>query len=135
MTNINALFYQQTGFDFEDEFFRIISETLDCTRASKEQDTKQGTDFFIEGIPADVTFNFSGKNYTKKVATFGDWSIGVRTANGRRQFETPVLVIGMDCEPFYVRDCIIPRMRSEIGDIQAFADIISDAYWEFIDNQ
>ena len=99
---------ESTGIEFED---RII-EKCGCVCIERwgagafsistvSEDKLKGTDFFVLGVPIDVTLNIKNKTHT----TVSDFTIdlgfvkvtfGVRFGNGRVKFETPVLVLGFE---------------------------------------
>lgn len=131
---VNTIFSMQTGKEFEDEFLSVIREKLSCKKSSEEDDRYQGTDLRIEGIPCDVTFFYSGKNYCQKVGDFKGWTLGIRTSNGHCRFKEPVLVIGMNCDAKFASQYVIPNMKKYIGDTEELANAISDAYWGWVDS-
>ncbi len=106
--------------------------------ATKEEDRKLGTDAFIYGLPCDFTCNFAGKDHMTALETnvplpgIGTVRFGVRTGNRHVQFDTPVLVIGVDAG--YLRKGFIRTVIDAFSD--KVAEIIEtgqDAYWNYCD--
>ncbi|MDL2248617.1 hypothetical protein LJB89_02860 [Tyzzerella sp. OttesenSCG-928-J15] len=97
-----------TGLEFEDtiidKFYNVcIKEwgTNSFKISTVKQDLYAGTDFFVLGVPVDVTLNITDKNHTTISKTtidigFAKINFAVRYGNGRVKFDTPVLVIGFD---------------------------------------
>lgn len=107
MSNFNK--FESTGIEFEETIIEkcgtISKETWGASAfkfSTLTQDKMSGTDFFVLGIPVDVTLNLENKRHTKISSDIEiDLAIakvrfGVRFGNGRVKFETPVLVIGFD---------------------------------------
>ncbi len=123
---------------FEQAFYKVIKQqpNVSCVLATKEQDTKQGTDFVVDGIPVDVTFDFEEKDYVSFKKSYNRyWDMGIRTGNWHRTFEKPVVVIGLKAtiKQKYILDYTIPNMARIIGDVSKMLDAMSDLYWEYED--
>ncbi len=139
MRNINTLFATQVGKELEDAFFDKFSKFVDCRRATTYEDECKGTDFFVEGIPVDVTFNMGHKDHIAKTYDYNaDWSMAIRTGNnykGGTAFDMPVMVVALNTDDTkYVKDWVIPYIGRIIGSVREMADAISDAYWDYADS-
>lgn len=90
------------GKIFEDDMestFRAIFKQEVRRVTDSAADLKAGTDFFIEGVPVDISLN-SDKLKSIEVLysnedLFTTTIIGIRTDNGHGELKAPVLVIGM----------------------------------------
>ena len=122
-----------TGVEYEIE---MISG-LKCEKASEIDDLYCGTDGYLDGIRVDFTHAFDTKDHlvARKYIEYLDLWLGIRTGNERKEFSTPVCVIGGNYEPSYVTQWILPNLndwakkhREEI------ADEVSDFYWGYMDS-
>ena len=103
-----------------------------------KQDRLDGVDFFVLGVPVDVTLNYNRKNRMRKLdisLSFEGISVdfGIRFGNGKAQFKTPVLVIGIDSALRLTHS----NMAGEIGLLRDGLDQIlnsgMDAYFDACD--
>ena len=98
-------FFETGGQGFELEMADIVS--LHARRewgakavrfGTQYQDKFEGTDFFVLGVPIDVTLAFEKKNKTRKLGSMNldglTIDFGIRFGNRKANFKTPVLVIG-----------------------------------------
>ncbi len=139
--------HKPTGFEFEDEVvsvFKKYSEKMGTLRYFKEVsgtdlDTKQGTDLFVDGIPVDITSNFSEK---RKMITLEDEvdvngtaiKFGIRLGNGHITFKTPVMVVGIDASASFLNsymDIIISEFAAKVDQIM---DIINQRFYDYCDD-
>ncbi len=114
-------------------------KTSEFRWSTKEEDTKQGTDAFIYGLPVDFTCNFKNKDSMHdlkvgiRIPGVCNIHFGVRTGNWRFNFETPVLVIGFDTGKRLKQR----EVKTIVGTISCWInDIIetgSSAYWQYCD--
>jgi hypothetical protein len=148
--NVMSYFIKTSlGVEFEQELCEVCRETFHNMGDVKgfqsvngtKADLEQGTDCYIWGVPVDFTYNFEGKDHTEELpesiitreATF---RFGVRTGNshnGYTQFDTPVLVIGIDETDSFVRmflGNIVEAFKNKLMDI---INLGQDQYWEYLD--
>ncbi len=137
-----------TGAEFEDDFEEALftrnpKEKLTKTRGT-ELDKNEGTDFFHQGLRLDTTLDFSNKDtmpyvFDSKIPATGfqNFQIGIRHGNkhnGYTEFPEPVVVIGLDMEPYLYRLNKYEIMKN----ITAHADEIfrsaEDAYVDYTSN-
>ncbi len=127
------------GIDYEWEFYEGIKSGLSNSKiekATNEQDAFEGTDFFLDGIRVDVTFNFSQKDHmeTRFVRYAEGLKFGVRTGNNKSDFNEIVVVVGEDAEPSNVRNWILPNLKKTIASkAEIIANVINDVFCEYLD--
>lgn len=133
----------KTGTEFEGAFFDgMLKAGIDLKLSTKEEDNFKGTDLFYENeIPLDPTHYWSGKDnivlsYCKRICMGRyDLNVGVRTGNSHVTFDIPVIVIGLDADPHYVRDWIIPNLALDIKEhCSEIREAIEDTYYEYVDS-
>lgn len=132
----------QLGSVFEQDFIDMLKcrfKTVKDMRSSKD-DKEQGTDIILNSVRMDITMNFAQKDWmpfsfeTDIPATITDnIKIGVRHGNshkGYTEFKEPVIVIGVDMEPYTYRlyeDEILDNIDKNIDNILiAATDAIQD---------
>ncbi|MCL1884457.1 MAG: hypothetical protein FWF81_12010 [Defluviitaleaceae bacterium] len=102
-----SYFFETGGLEFECGVVDVVSAFAKREWGNKavkfsttQQDRHEGTDFFVLGIPIDITLAFDKKNKTRKVGTLKMDGVtidfGVRFGNNKAKFKTPVLVIGAE---------------------------------------
>ena len=107
MSRFNTL--ESTGIEFEETIIEkcgfVSKETWGASAfkfSTVTQDKMKGTDFFVLGVPVDVTLDLDNKRHTKISKDIeidllvAKVRFGVRFGNGHVKFDTPVLVIGFD---------------------------------------
>ena len=146
--------------DLETSMFDALREVKLSGAASKYRtelcfdtvdDTKKGTDMFIDGLRIDVTYNFEGKDhmaeqFTRKAVDIQfagrmvSFYVGVRYGNKHRgftKFKEPVAVIGFteeDCN--FLRDWILPNIESRVGKVRnLILDAVQDVLFEYEEAQ
>jgi len=98
-------FFEADGYEFESEIVDIVYTFAkrswgagSIKFSTAHQDRYEGTDFFVLGIPTDITLAFETKNKTRKLGEMildgVTVDFGIRFGNGKTSFESPVLVIG-----------------------------------------
>ncbi len=131
----------QTGEDYELEYCEGLSKGLNdhFKRATVYEDKFEGTDAFIDGVRVDFTFAFDKKDHIEhrfiKYIEELDLHLGIRTGNNSGAvFEEPVVVIGENREPSYIRDWVLPNLSQFAKDnCERIADAVSDLYCEYCD--
>lgn len=109
-------------------------ETLSGFKHSTvEQDRFLGADFYMDGIPVDITLNYMGKCGkihhlgTYKIDGVFNIKVGVRYHNNKQYLSTPVIVIGFVNEVFSHALWEIQHVDEDV-----FEDLF-DMYWQAID--
>lgn len=138
---------EKMGTYFEDEllltarkFFggKNIVGTYEETTGTAA-DLFEGTDCKIWGLPTDFTYNFTNKDHMTVLKNSVDLfcgvrvKFGVRTGNGHADFDTPVLVIGFECDSAWLRamwENIFDDIRKNFEEI---INVGQDQYWDFVD--
>lgn len=139
---------KKTGHQLESDlidtfgsYYRIKYGKIDYNvfrSATQEEDLEFGTDAFVCGLPVDFTYDFYGKKNMVRTSTtvdllgIGKIRFGVRTANGRRKFDSPVLVIGIDT-PLNVRTYMANIIDAIRKNIEHIVNTGSDVYWQTCD--
>jgi hypothetical protein len=131
--NMKYTFIESLGIEFEDSIIEKIGTfsakiwgSNSCILSSMKVDQYQGTDFNLLGIPVDVTLNYDGKNYMRRLETTINTGVctvnfGIRFANGKVKFEKPVLVIGFNF-------AFINK-----GNVASLVDLCSESLQEILD--
>lgn len=141
---MHSYFSIPTGIDFEDELVDLCSRHFKAdfkNYANTKKDWHEGVDVEIYRVGIDFTTNFSGKDHMEILpclisGKFIDIKFGVRTANshnGYTKFKTPVLVIGIDSDPSYVRGWMANIIDDFKRDIENIINVGQDAYWAWLD--
>lgn len=137
--HFNDLFFQDgTGASFEDDVINMLKSLYNHKPSAfhtkdvrhTDLDKKQGTDFLVGEIRFDATLNFFNKDNMPLYSDTGvpavnykDFKLGIRHGNaykGHTDFETPVIVLGIDISPeTYKRhwDVIIDNLKNNIQTI------------------
>lgn len=100
---------------FEDMFPNTYRE------ATEEEDLHQGTDFFVSGVPIDVTLD-ENKNYTKFIKKYMlegiTINVMIRYRNAFSRFDKPVLVFQFETyenrDRFDIADMILENLTVDI---------------------
>ena len=108
--------------------------------STDEQDALQGTDGFLWGMPFDLTCNFENKDHMVRLeervnlVNGADVIFGIRTGNSHKEFETPVLVIGISTPSITsIGAWWNNLMDAFLQKIDAICDKAQDLYWAYID--
>lgn len=111
---VHTILRDKTGKEFEDSVIFALKETFKNNKTynivnytGTDQDIKEGTDFTCGGIRFDATTNFSEKNNMPWImdtgldaTPFHNFQLGIRNHNNRKAFPAPVIVLGIDIDPY-----------------------------------
>jgi len=142
---------QSTGLEFEDEMIILISDyakkfygedAVQFAKTKEERikaDREQGTDFLLYGIPVDTTLNFHGKDNMDDIGEMPlngfNVNFGFRKGNKRKEFNTPVLVIGASSPVEITKNNMWYYIQEIKTNIQNILDKAFDLYYDAIDSQ
>lgn len=121
-----------TGREYEEIWAFVLAKAKMFQKASVEEDLYEGTDGYIWGIPVDFTHAFGVKSNIQMSKYIKDLDIymGIRTGKKHK----PVVVLGHEAEPFYLKSWILPNLETFISENKSrIADEVADLYWAFCD--
>lgn len=124
---------ESIGIAFENYALEYFETLSGYKYSSKQEDLYTGADFYMDGVPVDVTLNYKGKR--GKVRHLGSYKVdglfeirlGVRYHNSRVQLNTPVLIIGFINEVFSHTLWEVQQIDKDVF------EVLFDKYWNAVD--
>lgn len=137
-------FFDKIGIEFETELIERISKVSrsewgigSFKFSTIKEDSFDGTDCTVLGVPIDVTLNYEGKKRMKRVRRAVEVngitvSFGIRYGNRYHEFETPVLVIGIENAVEITRNNIGYTVESLRDSLKEILEIGMDEYFALV---
>ena len=98
-------FFESGGYEFESGMADVVEAfatrewgSRAVKASTQSQDSYEGTDLFVLGVPIDITIDFDRKDKTRRLGGLSLDGVaidfGIRYGNRKANFNLPVLVIG-----------------------------------------
>lgn len=142
---LENFYFENSGISFESEVTEVIGTICEQSwgktsfrYSSTKEDRYKGTDFWVLGVPVDVTLDIDRSSHTtlcKNEVEFdlGSFVFGVRTGNNYGTFEQPVLVIGVKSNLYISIKNYIDVVGFMKPKLKEVLEMGMDEYWNCVD--
>lgn len=124
---------ESIGVAFENACLEHFETLPGYKYSTMSEDRYTGADFYMDGVPVDVTLNYKGKKGkmrhlgSYKVDNLFEIRLGVRYHNSKMYLDTPVLVIGFINDLFSHTLWEVQQIDKDVF------ETLFDMYWNAVD--